>query len=99
MPNDSGQRPDQDELVVDVGFGVIADDREAEAEGDQRRGERVAQRGDELRGGRVASASASGVDLRRRGHGQTFSTSGRPRMPEGMKISVMARIMNAATSL
>ena len=30
---------------------------------------------------------------------QTFSTSGRPRMPEGMKISTMARIENAATSL
>jgi hypothetical protein len=30
---------------------------------------------------------------------QTFSTSGLPRMPEGMKIRVIARIMNAATSL
>jgi hypothetical protein len=30
---------------------------------------------------------------------QTFSTSGLPRMPEGMKISVIAKIMNAATSL
>ena len=30
---------------------------------------------------------------------QTFSTSGRPRRPDGMKISVMARIENAATSL
>ena len=30
---------------------------------------------------------------------QTFSTSGRPRMPDGMKISTMARIENAATSL
>jgi hypothetical protein len=30
---------------------------------------------------------------------QTFSTSGLPRMPDGMKIRVIARIMNAATSL
>jgi hypothetical protein len=29
----------------------------------------------------------------------TFSTSGRPRMPEGMKISTMARMEKAATSL
>ena len=33
-------------------------------------------------------------------HGdQTFSTSGRPSRPEGRKISVIARIENAATSL
>ena len=30
---------------------------------------------------------------------QTFSTSGRPRMPDGMKISTIARIEKAATSL
>ena len=29
----------------------------------------------------------------------TFSTSGRPSSPDGMKISTMARIENAATSL
>ena len=46
------------------------------------------------------AASASGVDLLRGGgHRQTFSISGRPRMPDGMKISVMARIAKAATSL
>ncbi len=77
---------------------VIADDRERQAEGDERRHERVSQRGNELPGGRSAGfGERSG--LRSRGHGQTFSTSGRPRMPEGMKISVIARIMNAATSL
>ncbi len=34
-----------------------------------------------------------------RGHSQTFSTSGRPSRPEGRKISTMARMENAATSL
>ncbi len=48
-PNDSGQRADQDQLVVDVGFGVVADDRKAEAEGDERRGEGVAQRRNDRR--------------------------------------------------
>ena len=32
-------------------------------------------------------------------HAQTFSTSGRPRRPGGRKISTMARIEKAATSL
>ena len=33
------------------------------------------------------------------GHLHTFSTSGRPRMPWGRKIMVMARMEKAATSL
>ena len=60
------------------------------------------------------SAAASGRPLRRcegavvirnpvsapnRPHLHTFSTSGRPRMPVGRKISTMIRIENAATSL
>src|SRR5712675_3752660 len=57
------------------------------------------------------SRSASRSDLPRKGGGKdvvlrryrhwlhTFSTSGRPRMPVGRKISTMMRIEKAATSL
>ena len=46
------QRPaaDQHKLVVDVRFGAVADDREAKAEGDERRGGGGAQRRNELPG-------------------------------------------------
>ena len=116
--NAERQRPAraQHQFVVDVGFRVIADDRERQAEGDERGGERVAQRrnevsGDRGRGNELTDDRRLGLGegrglrsrgrrrLRGRGHAQTFSTSGRPRMPEGIKIRVMARIMKAATSL
>ena len=73
------QRPaaDQDQLVVDVGFGVVADDREAEAEGDERRGGGVAKRGNERPRPRLRPTRRR-LGLRRGGHAQTFSTSGRP---------------------
>ena len=79
-------------------FGVIADNGEGEPKGDQPRGQSGAQRRNELADTRGVCLGKRG-GLRRGGHAQTFSTSGRPRMPEGMKIRVMARIMKAATSL
>ncbi len=63
------ERPaaDQHELVVDVGFRVIAEDREAQAEGDERGGECVSQRGNELGGARRVGFGERG-GLRGRGH-------------------------------
>ena len=98
MPSESGQRPVSTSSLLMFEFGVIADDGEAEAEGDEPRREGRAQRGNELADARSVCLGQGG-GLRRGGHAQTFSTSGRPRMPEGMKIKVMARIMKAATSL
>src|SRR5271165_5583257 len=97
--NPERKRPStaEHELVVDVRFGMVADDRKRQAEGDACRGRRRAKRWDKLPSANDGFGKLRG--LRRRGHAQTFSTSGRPRMPEGRNIKVMARIMNAATSL
>ena len=58
-----GERPapGEDELVVDVRFGVIADDRKAEPEGDQPRDDRGAKRGTSCEAAAASSALASGV--------------------------------------
>src|SRR6202035_3461008 len=46
-----GPAPDQNELVVDVRFGMVADDGERKAEGDEPGSRRGAERGNELRRG------------------------------------------------
>ena len=96
QPDDDGEQAParhEDELVADVLVGLDADKQEEQAEGDGAGVERLAH------GALDRSRLFDAV----RGNGghfaQTFSTSGRPRMPEGRKISTMARIEKAATSL
>jgi len=85
----------EDQLVRHVLFGAPGEHGHAEPEHDERGEERVLDRGrDAHAGGLGLHGAAPGGD----GH-QTFSTSGRPRMPDGMKISAIARMENAATSL
>ena len=85
--------PDQmQRAVVGSGFGVEQDDRNAEHEG-----QRAPRRGVLQTPALQSAAAPSNLGSDR--HRQTFSISGRPRMPEGMKIRVIARIENAATSL
>ena len=85
------QRPArlQDQLVADVGDGLEADQRQEQAEGDERgKAGVLAARGD-----------IDALALRAAAPSQTFSTSGRPSRPCGRKIRVMASIEKAATSL
>ena len=78
----------------DVLIGLQADEQHEQAEGDQRRrrAPRAARAGSDVGGGVAAWRHACAM-------AQTFSTSGRPRMPDGRKISTIARMEKAATSL
>ena len=76
--------------AVDVGVGVQEDDRHAEQNGEDGRGRRIFEARGDARG---LGGHGDG------GHRHTFSISGRPSRPEGMKMRVIARIENAATSL
>ena len=85
----------EDQFVADVLVGLQADQQHEQAEGDERR--RRA-----LRASRAGDDVVRGLRLRLqwlRPWAQTFSTSGRPSMPDGRKISTIARIEKAATSL
>ena len=66
MPNESGQRPFRTSSLLMFELGVIADDRERQAEGDQPGRRRSAERGDELRRGFDGGRELRG--LRTRGH-------------------------------
>ena len=70
--------------------GIKAQQEQEQAEGDERRDDGAFGRGQEFR--------RAERRIRSRGF-QTFSTSGRPRMPVGRKISTTMRIEKAATSL
>ena len=73
--------PGQNEFVVDVRFGVVADDRERQAEGDEPRSRRVAERRNELRRG-----CDGGRDLRGlRGRAHVFRPSRLPACRECRK--------------
>ena len=94
MPSDEPGARIEHDAVGEVLLGAEGEEREAEAERDERPD------------GRVLHCLSPSEPLRAavrpacpRPWSQTFSTSGLPRMPEGMKISVMARIEKAATSL
>jgi hypothetical protein len=98
----------QDEAARASLLGAEQQDRNRQAEHHQRGKERALDRFGEIErpavGGRDVSARQRRVGGRRDGgrvdgRHQTFSTSGRPRIPEGMKVSTMARIEKAATSL
>src|SRR6185369_9505589 len=84
------QRPAgfEHELVADVLDGIETNQRQEQAECEERGNGRLAECALEVR---------SGGGLVR--HSHTFSTSGRPRMPCGRKIITIARIEKAATSL
>src|SRR5690606_24504615 len=95
--------------------GLHADEEEGQHAGNERGRRGIANGGRPVetapggRRGRGAALlaldlGAYGLDVRRRRRGvacghQTFSTSGLPSSPEGRKMSTMARIENAATSL
>ena len=80
------------------GVGAEPDERSEQGERDQKRDGGIPQ-------GIGRKPSGKAVHDRRRfglgriRHPHTFSTSGRPSRPDGMKIRTIARIENAATSL
>src|SRR5262249_26258334 len=81
-------------LVAHVLNGLEADQRQEPRERDQRGDRRVLDRGRKAR-----SCCGSGNDGLGCCGGHTFSTSGRPSRPCGRKISTIARMEKAATSL
>ena len=85
------QRParGQDKIVAEVDDRLEADQRQEQAEGDERGEAGVAQR----------AGHFDALSWRAGGHAQTFSTSGRPNRPCGRKIRVIASTEKAATSL
>ena len=87
----SGQRVSRTSSLRMFWTVLKADQRQEQRERDQAGDRRFAQR--------ARSVGARGGVRHLVRHGQTFSTSGRPRRPCGRKIIVMARIENAATSL
>ena len=88
--DDDGQQAparNEDQFVADVLVGLEADQKDEQAEGDDAGVERFRDGvGDQVGSRRRRAAGRS------RHRPQTFSTSGRPRMPEGRKISTMARM-------
>ena len=82
------------DAVHQVLLGAQGNDREREAERDEAVNAAERRARAKWPGAGGAGASAIGRKLR-----HTFSTSGRPSRPDGMKMSTMARIENAATSL
>ena len=75
--------------------GDIVDRTEAEQQAEQRKGDDGGEKG--IDEGRLEPLAERCAGLRQ--DAQTFSTSGRPSRPVGKKISTIASIENAATSL
>ena len=88
-PNRPGPALLHHEPVLHVLLGAQGEDGERQAKGHQRRKARIHEGAGDVRA----------IMILLRGHGQTFSTSGRPSRPWGMKIRVMASTEKAATSL
>src|SRR5690606_12633558 len=79
----------ENELVREVLVRTEKHDRDAEAEREEGCLHRIARRAQETNRPVLSSCHCA----------HTFSTSGLPSSPEGMKMSVMARMQKTATSL